>query len=71
MTQIFNKDLTEKVLECIDITKATEEGFICCASKKNDILKHFNNPMISAHRIRKKRDSCTIGFTIFDLRRKR
>lgn len=38
MTQIFNKDLIEKVLECIDITKATEESFIYCVSKKNDIL---------------------------------
>ncbi len=56
MTQIFNKGLIEKVLDCIDITKATEEGLICCVNKKNDILKHINNPMISAHRIRKKRD---------------
>ena len=39
MTQIFNKDLIEKALECIDITKAVEEGFIYCISKKNDILK--------------------------------
>ena len=33
------KDMIEKVLECIDITKATEEGLICCVNKKNDILK--------------------------------